>query len=252
LSRPTTSLTSITISAVICAVGLFGQSQPQAPLLAFEAVSIKPNDLGAGQSNSHGSPGRLTASMTTKKLIEQAFGVRDSQVSGGPAWLDQVNYDFVAKTPTPVDLNRKTLEPYFQSLLADRFHFKYHRETKEFPVYFLVTSKNGPKLSPHAGEAGESSHSSGTKEKVIMTDTNVSMESLANFLDSELERPVIDKTGLRGGFDFRMEWSPDQTSDSTVPSIFTALQEQLGLRLESGKGPVEILVIESIEQPSEN
>ena len=85
-----------------------------------------------------------------------------------------------------------------------------------------------------------------------MTDINVSMTGLANFLDSELERPVIDKSGLKGGFDFKLEWSPDQTSDSTVPSIFTALQEQLGLRLESGKGPVEILVIDSIEKPSEN
>jgi uncharacterized protein (TIGR03435 family) len=128
--------------------------------------------------------------MTTKVLIEAAFGIRDFQVSGGPAWLDNDNYDIVAKTATPVALTEKALEPYLQSLLDDRFHLKYHRDTKELPVYLLVPSKNGPKLTPHTGDDGESENSSGTNEKVNMSGTNLSMTGLPLSLTANCNVPL--------------------------------------------------------------
>ena len=124
---------------VVAACGLFGQAPAALP--SFEAVSIKPNELGGGHSHMQTSPGRVGASMTTKSLIERAFGIKEFQVSGGPRWLDQDNYDFTATTAAPNRWTNDVLEPYLQSLLASRFNLKYHRETKEFPVYLLVVAK---------------------------------------------------------------------------------------------------------------
>jgi uncharacterized protein (TIGR03435 family) len=235
---------------VVAAYGVFAQ-EPTAPR-SFEVASIKPNALGGGQVHMHNSPGRMAAQMTTKDLIQQAFGLKEFQVSGGPAWLGRDNYDVVATTATPVVLTGKVLQPYLQSLLADRFHLKYHRETKEFPVYWLVAAKNGIKLTPHTGEGQEGHSSNGDGINERMTGTKLSMPAFASFLASRLDRPVIDHTGIKGEFDIRLEWSPDQSSDAPRPSVFTALQEQLGLRLEANKGPVEILVVDSVETPSEN
>ena len=190
--------------------------------------------------------------MTTKALIQQAFGLKEFQVSGGPSWLVNDNFDFLAKTTTPVDLAPKVLQPLLQSLLADRFHLKFHRETKELPVYWLVAAKGGPKLTPHTGGGGVSTNSNGNGVSEKMNATNLSMAGFAGFLAAGMDRPVIDHTAIKGEFDLKLEWSPDQATDSTGPSVFTALQEQLGLRLESNKGPVEILVVDSIDKPTEN
>jgi uncharacterized protein (TIGR03435 family) len=228
------------------------RAQASAPV-SFEAASIKPNHLGGGHEHVNWTPGRLTASMTTKVLIEQAFGIKDFQVSGGPAWLDEENYDILATTGTPVNLTPKVLEPYLKSLLAERFQFKYHRGTKELPVYSLTTAKNGPKLTPHTGTGMNSGiDSQGNAGRVTMHGTQLSMAPFADYLARKLDRTVIDNTGLKGEFDLKLEWSTDQSPESTGPSIFTALQEQLGLRLASTKGPVEILIIDSVEKPSEN
>lgn len=236
---------------VMTAYGLLGQSQPARP--SFEAASIKPNDLGAGHMHIHTTPGRLTAGMTTRRLIGHAFDIKDFQISGGPTWLGSDNYDIVATTGTPVDLNNiKVLEPYLQSLLADRFHLKYHRETRRLPVYSLVAAKNGPKLTKHTGTEGAGTDSEGNAEKVNFTGTKLSMTDFAGFLSRDMDRPVIDKTGIKGEFDLKLEWARDEATETTLPSIFTALQEQLGLKLDSGKGPVDILVVDSVEKPSEN
>jgi uncharacterized protein (TIGR03435 family) len=251
-TRPLTGPAALAATALIfaAAYGLFAQAV--AAPTSFDVVSIKPNNLSGGEVHEHNSPGRLNASMTARHLIQDAFGIKDFQISGGPAWLGNDNYDFVATTAAPIKLSDKVLEPLLQSLLADRFHLKYHRETKEFPVYSLVTAKNGPKLTKHTGTPGHSMDSYGGKDKRSMTATSLTMTDLASFLAQQMDRPVIDNTGIKGEFDVKLEWSPDQIGESSGPSVFTALQEQLGLRLESGKGPVEILVIDSIEKPSEN
>ena len=237
-------------AGLLVSASAFAQS-PTTPR-SFEAVSIKPNTLGGGHVHMRNSTGRMAAQMTAKDLIQQAYGLKKFQVSGGPSWLGNDNYDFVATTPTPVVLTDKVLQPYLQSLLADRFHLKFHRETKESPVYWLVAAKNGTKPTTHTGEGTEGTSSNGNGINEKMNGTKLSMPDLASFLASRLDRPVIDHTGIKGQFDFQLEWSPDQSSDSPKPSVFTALQEQLGLRLEANKGPVEILIIDSVEKPSEN
>jgi uncharacterized protein (TIGR03435 family) len=241
----------ITGALIITAVcGLFAQTTPVRP--SFEAVSIKPNNLSGGEVHEHNSTGRLNARMSARHLIQQAFAIKDFQILGGPAWLGNNNYDFTARTAAPIELNDQVIQPYLQSLLADRFQFKYHRETKESPVYFLVAAKTGPKLTKHTGPSGMGMDTNGGKDKESMSATKLTMADLASFLAREMDRPVIDHTGIEGEFDLKLEWSPDQISASSGPSIFTALQDQLGLRLESGKGPVEMIVIDSIEKPSEN
>ena len=190
--------------------------------------------------------------MTTKSLIELAFGVKDFQVTGGPAWLDQSNYDIVAKTPTPVDLGRPALRPYLHSLLSDRYRLKFHTESKEFSGYALLLAKNGPKLTPHTGETGHHMNSHGDPRKIDMTGVDVSMAGLADYLGGQLNQAVIDKTSLQGTFDFKLEWAKDDTGEATAPLIFTALQEQLGLRLEARKVPMEVIVVDSVDKPSEN
>ncbi len=227
-------------------------AQPQSARKVFEAVTIKPNQLGGGHSHSHSSDGRWNASMTTKSLIESAYGIKPFQLEGGPSWLDESNYDFVATTGDAADLTTRTLQPYLQSLLADRFHLVYHRTQKEFPVYALMTVKTGPKLTPAAGdETGEGTHSNGDKGVIHMTGSNLTMGGFASFLASELDRPVIDRTGIPGRYNVKLDWSSGEV-DTTVPTVFSALQEQMGLRLEASKGPVEILVIDSVDKPSAN
>jgi uncharacterized protein (TIGR03435 family) len=235
---------------ITAACGLFAQATPTRK--SFETVSIKPNNLSGGEVHEHNSAGRLNARMSARHLIQQAFGIKDFQILGGPSWLGNSNYDFTATTTAPIELNDRTIQPYLQSLLADRFQFKYHRETKESPVYLLVAAKTGTKLTKHIGADGTGMDENGGKDKVTMSATKLTMPGLASWLAREMDRPVIDNTAIDGEFDLKLEWSPEQISETSGPSIYTALQEQLGLRVESGKGPVEMIVIDSIEKPSEN
>ena len=198
---------------------------------AFEVASVKPNVSVTENSGENTAAGRFTATNDTlKQLLQLAFDVKGFQITGGPGWLDAARYDIVATT------------------LADRFALKFHRETRELTVYSLAVAKNGPKLTTHQG-AGYSSSSSAAGS---MSATKATMAMLASRLERQLGRTVADRTGLTGEYDYKLTWAPDQAADSAGPSIFTALEEQLGLRLDSAKGPVEIIVIESAEKPSAN
>jgi uncharacterized protein (TIGR03435 family) len=145
-----------------------------------------------------------------------------------------------------------------QALLMDRFKLAVHREKKDCPMYALVVGKNGPKL--HEAEVGRS-QSSTERSRGHLTAQRISMPTLAEALSAEVDRPVADMTGLKGAFDLTLEWAPGESqwdarviADSAVkPSIFTALQQQLGLKLEARKGPIEVLVIDHAERvPAEN
>ena len=237
--------------------GAFGQ--PATERLAFEVASVKPNKSGDRGTSMGPSSGGLTATNATLKfLITFAYDVRDHQISAGPSWFDTERYDIVAKGPIDhptVAQNRQML----QKLLADRFQLRLLRETKELPEYALVVEKNGPKLHQPEGAGNGMRIGRGR-----ITTQAVSMEHFAGNLGKLLGRTVVDKTGLQGNFAFTLEWTPDASQpmgvlgpspavpDDSGPSIFTALQEQLGLKLEPQKGPVEILVIDHVEKPSEN
>ena len=260
----------------------------QAPL-TFEVASIKPSGPDARGTSIQIVPGgglRVT-NATVKMLVTMAYDVRDFQVSGGPGWLNSERYDINAKSEASAgpenaapadprqmtDDQRRTVQEQFrqrlQALLADRFQLKIHRETKEQPVYALVVGKNGHKLQAAKEEAsGPQGMRMGRGQ---LNGTRAPMQMLANLLSNQVGRPVLDKTDLKGSFDFKLEWTPDPGQgagpfgrggpggpdapppvDPNGPSIFTALQEQLGLRLESQRGPVEIIAIDSVEKASEN
>jgi bla regulator protein BlaR1 len=253
------------------------QTQPK-----FEVASIKPSNSADRRPLFNVQPGgRVTvANFPVKRLIETAYGIKDFQISGGPGWAGADFFDITAKAEGPIE-SRSQIQQVLQSLLAERFQLVVHRDTKEMPVYALVVDKNGPKFK----EAHESDPSmvdlknppgvTGRPRFTIVrrgrvTAQGVDMKSLADDLSNFLGRVVLDKTGLTGSYDVKLEWQPDENqvamfqtmgvpegfgapaADWHGPTLFTALEEQLGLKLESQKGPVEIFTIERIERPSEN
>jgi uncharacterized protein (TIGR03435 family) len=240
----------------------------------FEAASIKPSapmEMGRVSVGVQMLPGgRISMSgVTVRNLIQQGYGVRDFQIVGGPSWLGSERYDITAKPEGAA--TRDQVKLMIQALLADRFKLQFHRETKELPTYALVVAKGGPKFHESEVVPEGSDKPRGTRmsrERGRFSLQSAPVAALANQLGEALGRSVIDKTGLTGNYDFNLEWTPDEGSerrmmrapgsespaaaDAAGPSIFTALQDQLGLKLESTKGPVEILVIERLEKPSEN
>jgi uncharacterized protein (TIGR03435 family) len=251
----------------------------------FDVVSVKPNKSESGMVRVMGKQDGYSASnVSLKMLIQGAYGIRADLISGAPSWADSARFDIDAKVAdSDVDALKK-LSPeqrrlILRPLLADRFKLKVHIETKQLPVYELVLAKGGSKLTEATpgntyanGIKGPDGVARGGMMRVgpgQLTAQAVPMTGLANMLSQQLSRTVLDKTGLTGKYDIELYWAPDQADpvfkgpdgslpkgdaapDSSGPSIFTALQEQLGLKLQSAKGPVETLVIDHVEMPSEN
>lgn len=270
--------------ALLSTLELFGQSG--ASPLTFEVASIKPSGSDDRRVSIMMQPGgglRTTGS-TLKMLLTMAYDVREFQISGGPAWINTDRYDIVAKAErsagadnppgdprTMTDEQRKTvgdqMRERLRALLADRFQLTLRRETKEQSVYALVVAKSGSKLQESQTKEGAGPHGMLRMGRGEFSGQGVQLQGLTMVLSNQLGRPVIDRTGLKGNFDFKLTWTPDPGQPASLPatgpdappppdpngpSIFTAVQEQLGLRLESQKGPVEMLVIDRVEKPSEN
>jgi uncharacterized protein (TIGR03435 family) len=239
--------------ALLLALGVHGQSRQE-----FEVDVIRPSSAGpsAGTSFNVFEGGRVKiTNEPVKLLLRTAFQVQNAQIAGGPAWLDSDRYDIEAKTGRSEKPEPGQLSPFLQTMLADRFGLKFHREMRELTVYALVPEKNqrsGSKLKPKAAEELTAMDTHGERGKSQLAATAVSMDALARYLGNRLGRIVVDKTGLTDSYDFTLEWAPDEAVDSSVPSLATALREQLGLRLEPQKSPVEVLVIDSIRKPSDN
>jgi uncharacterized protein (TIGR03435 family) len=204
----------------------------------FEVASVKPNTSGPEHSSTDVDGNQLQmTNRTLQQIIMWAYDLSADQISG-PQWLETERFDIVAKTasgsPEPVMM---------QALLAERFKLAAHSTTKEFQVYALVVAKNGPKMKKAAPGDDDMNSKPGHA-----TARSVTMDHLAAFLSRPrlgLGRPVLDKTGLEGVFDFTLDWTPQ--------TIFTALEEQLGLKLEPQKAPIEVLIVDHIEKtPTEN
>lgn len=238
------------VLALLC-LSVSALAQQQSP--QFEVASVKPNHSGNTSSGENTGHGRLTVTNDTlKQLIRIAFDIKDFQIEGGPRWLDSDRYDIVATTGSAEDITDQQLRPLLQALLADRFQLKAHRETRKMAIYSLVVAKNGPKVTKHTGGGGGDSFTNASTGNIRAT--NATMTTLANSLSRVMGRPVINNTRLKGTFDYKLVWAPSEQTNrfDGAPSIFTAVREQLGLRLASAKGPVEMLVIESAEKASEN
>jgi len=188
--------------------------------------------------------------VSVKDLLQEAYAIKKSLISGVPGTVASARFDVLAKVLSPGDDEGKQRRAKMLALLVDRFHLKAHVETKTLSVYELVVMKGGPKFKAAVGTSG-GTHITNRE----LTATAVPMQDLASILTDQVQKTVIDKTGLTGLYDYALKWSKDDFVDAggaNAPSIYTALQEQLGLKLQAGKGPVETLVIDHMEMPTEN
>ncbi len=231
---------------------------PEAQAPAYDVGSIKPNNSGSGSSGIHSTNDHYTATnISLRRLLEDAYGVKQDLISGVPKALDDSRFDVTAKIvdPDPKVLSHLTREQdqaLLRPFLFDRFHLKLHTETRQLPVYELVVEKGGPKFK-EAAKAGNDSPGTHVQNNRELTAYDIPMTSLANTLYNQVHRTVIDKTGLTGKYDLTLKWSPEDSPDpanETSPPVFTALKDQLGLKLQPAKGPVETLVVDHAEMPS--
>ena len=263
------------VFAVICAVAIQPHVLAQTAgtgSVEFEVASVRPNDSGPGSSSSRSRNGRYeTTNEPLFQLLSWAFQVREYQIIG-PDWLKSDRYDIRAKAPDGAAEDQIPL--MLQSLLADKFIMKFHRETRELPILALLIARSGPKLNPAtesdtvlpnrtvapgtapsaSGTAGAGGAPSGnvTGSRLSTMHSVGTLTSFAGNLSRQVDRPVIDMTGLTGKYDMRLAFKPaNAPPEDPGPTIFTALTEQLGLRLEARKGPVEVIVIDSIERVRE-
>ena len=278
---------TLAVSVIVLTAGCIA-GQPSTAPLTFEVASIKPSTESGFRIGIQMMPGgglRVNG-VTLKLLLTIAYDVRDFQIVGGPGWIASDRYDIMAKPPesgsepqtddprqlsdAQIKTTQEQMRERLQALLADRFQLTIHRDSKDQAVYALLVSKSGPKIHAVDMKAG------GGPPRMMMghgmiNGQAVGLEMLANALSNQLGRPVLDRTGLTGRFDLKLQWTPDPGQaggpfggqlppgvqappppDPNGPSIFTAVEEQLGLRLESQKGPVEMIVIDRVEKPSEN
>jgi len=197
--------------------------------------------------------GRLViVNATLRTLIRNAYGALPFQLVGEPKWSESDRFDIDAKNASGLEITQNTFKPLLQGLLVDRFQLKAHWETHEARVFALLVEAGGPKFRTHVDESESGMNTSRVPGKVVMRGNGVPMADLAGNLSFHLQRYVIDETHLTGRYDFLLHWDPDATEDSTEPSLATAMHEQLGLRLKTGRGPVQVLVIERAERPTEN
>lgn len=283
------------LTIAVVAIPIFCQA-PAGARPSFEVSTIKPGDPGQRGSMIQNQPGgRLVIThVPLRAMITFAYRVRDFQISGGPTWMGNDFWDIEARAeagsvspPTgPPDPN--TPDPMairLQSLLEDRFQLKIHHESKELPIYELSILKTGLKMKasedqtfrlpepgapplPPPQRGGPMPRGGMRMGRGSLDATAVPVSNLVMALSQQVGRTIIDKTGLQGFYDIKLQWTPDNMPqggpagpagseiappiDPNGPSIFTAIQEQLGLKLEATKGPVDVIVIDSVQKPSEN
>lgn len=259
----------------IFAVGVSGGplvAAQQAPAIAaieqqptFEVATIKPSKPDDSNHNWDDSAGRLSIeNFTIRQIIREAYGLKsDSQVVGGPKWIDTERFDIVAKADDEETLKMQKMNReewvntrilMLQSLLTDRFELKAVRSFQRRPVYALVVARSGIKFIPSPPD--EKNHGLSVRNNA-MTASGISMDSFADYLSRQREigdRVVINRTGLSGEYDFKLNWTHDRGNgvppDAAYPGLFTALQEQLGLKLESKKSSVDVVIVDAATEPA--
>jgi uncharacterized protein (TIGR03435 family) len=226
--------------------------QAQSPA-TFDVVSIKPNTSGAAASETDTTPGRIQLiNVTPLSLLLRAFGVMGFQIAGAPGWLATERYDVVASIAGGVQLTEQTRQPLMRQMLVERWRLRYHQETRSIPVYSLVASNDGSKLTPHTGAGVYTMKVEVAGPRRVLRSTRGNVARLVEILTGAAGRLVINDTELGGEYDFTLEWVQDASADDPGASLFTALREQLGLRLVSADKPAPVIVIDHIERPSDN
>ncbi|WP_256369658.1 TIGR03435 family protein [Granulicella sp. L56] len=244
--------------------------QQTRPSITFAVSTVKPSQ-SQGWRLQPTLNGYTAMGVSLFQMIQEAYGIyQPDRLSGGPAWIDASKFDLEAKMEdADVSVYRGlTLEQrhqMLQALLADRFKLVVHHELKEFPAYALVVAKSGPKL--HAATLEQTTPDGDIKgitglvtqsQRGLLAVQGFSMEGLASLLSGygDVGRKVVDKTGLKGRYDFTLRWAPNDraitASDASGPSIFTAIQEDLGLKLEPSRTMLDTIVVDHAEKPTEN
>ncbi len=270
---------------LICTAAAQGRTASSSPPLAtasvdvprFEVATIKPAVGNDGRIMMMMNPDGVSLhGIPMQMVLRGAFNVEDDRIVGAPGWVKSNRYDIEAKVdaddaPKLKDWMIEQRWSMLLPLLTERFNLKYHHETRELPMYALVIAKGGSKMKeskPNDPAAKDAKHT------ILMNRGNLESEGteisfLVRTLSRQLGRTVVDKTGLTGNYDYTLQWTPDDApppaagadggpphndggSDAVGPSLFTAVQEQLGLKLESKKGPVDVIVIDHLDLPSEN
>jgi uncharacterized protein (TIGR03435 family) len=270
-------LMATVVSGTLAASSITYAQEPSQP--SFEVATVRPSDPTRPQLSSVKSiPNRFEISaMTLKDVMAIAYdlGDADQQIVGGPDWIRSEKFDIMAKEDEADSARMRKLPPeqqgnltrlMMQALLADRFGLKVHAETRTLTTYSLVLASRVPKLKRAVPDPHLPANIPASRINVMgqrwLEGHECDMALLTKMLESRPEvdgRTVVDKTGLTGKYDFTLEWTPDSTTDGgsvtgseSLPSFFTALQEQLGLKLVSAKGQVEVIVVDDVDKPSEN
>jgi uncharacterized protein (TIGR03435 family) len=260
---------NIAISALILATStMYAQSPAARPTFdSFEVATIKPVAPDAKASRYIAMKGHrfVEKDYTLKLLIAAAYDLNPRTISGGPGWIEADHFDIEAVVPGDVPPSRAEQMAMLRGLLTDRFKLAFHREQKEFSIYALEVAKSGHKLKESIASADDPSKlvSIVYPQRMVLPARNATMGEFASLLQrAVLDRPVVDRTGLKGKYDFDLEWAPDETqfggevpaasAEAASPPFFAAVQQQLGLKLEATRGPVQALVVDKAERPSEN
>lgn len=236
----------------------------ESPLPTYDVMTIKLNKSGSGSVSVHSGGDRFSASnVSLKNLLQGIYDIKEDLISGLPESVDSARFDIEAKISDPdraalkkmsAEQERRMLIP----LLAERFQLKTHIETKVLPVYELIVIKGEPKFKPSADQSKRDNGSTNincSRNHCKLSAHDIPMTSLARSIGGQVHRTVIDKSGLAGNYDLVLEWATEDSTDTqtdSYPAIFTAIQEQLGLKLQPSKGPVETLVVDHVEMPSDN
>ena len=252
--RQRTGRRLLSIAIVLGAHLAAAKAQLAEPQPSFDVATIKPTPSADAVNGYWSRPGigRFYAhGLSVQFLIQLAYGIESNQISAKPSWLDSDFYDVEAKPEEGIRLSPDELKPRLQSLLAERFHLATHFETKLVRGYALLVAKSGPRLQPTKGD-----HLPGWR---IDTSTghleghNWSMPFLASMLQRATKVSVADQTGITGSYDIKLRFAPELDADPTLPSLFTALRETLGLELRAEQVPMQVLVIDHVDRvPTQN
>ena len=259
------ALALICVSAGLLRAQAVQDASPKPTMMAkdaepdWEVVTVRPSD-----PNDHydrfDANGRtiVLENKTVEAMLRFAFGVQRSQIAGAPDWVRTERFDAKGTSNVEGRPDLKQFQSMVQKLLAERFGLKVHHEQREIPVFALTVARGGPMMAASKGDPnGMPDDSGGTdaKGRQMRKYTNVSMADLAMMMQFHLDRPVVDQTGIKGRYDFRMQWTVDDvqaTEPDAPPGLFTAIQEQIGLKLEPVKARADVLVVDAVEQPGAN
>ncbi|HWG16339.1 MAG TPA: TIGR03435 family protein [Acidobacteriaceae bacterium] len=261
---------AMVVAVVLCAAGAVraqdaGAQQGKPTMMAkdadpdWDAVTVKPSDSDDTDSGFQVHGRQIVMEReSVESMVGFGYGIHAKQIAGAPDWAGTERWNIEGVPNVQGQPNMQQYETLVRKILAERFRLKVHTETRELPVYALRVAKDGPKIAKTAGDPNGKldmhDRINGGQRRIQVT--NGSIADIALVLKFYTDRPLVDQTGLKGRYDFQLAWTFDEmrapTDGSAAPSLFTAIQEDMGLKLEPVKAPVDVLVIDKVERPGAN